>query len=218
MLNRVGCVGKATKQVIMSVQLVSHTYFPQPREVRNVVSFENQEENMAKKVLTALLVLTFAFASQPAALAQDKADSSPQPVQDWQGLRDLKPGKVIVVYTKQGKQFEGKFVDIKGSTLGLALGFNILDFEHGDIEEIHRKPRYKRKGRFIGALVGVVAGAMIAGSIGLKMEANQKGPPFPDSPAPLIIGVGAFGGGGLGYAIGLRFDNKRKGKLLYKSR
>lgn len=173
---------------------------------------------MAQKLLASLLVLTLAFALRPAAHAQVKADSPPQPVQDWQGLRNFKPGKVIVVYTKQGKQIEGKFVDIKGSTLGLALGFDILDFEQREIEEVHRKPSSRRKGRIIGTLIGVFVGGMIAARIGLRMEANQKGPPFPDSPAPAITGLGVATGGALGYAIGLRFDNKRKGKLLYKSR
>lgn len=172
---------------------------------------------MTKKLFASLLMLAFVLTIQPAALSQANSEKSPQPVQDWQGLRNLEPGKVIVVYTRQGKQIEGKFVDIKGSTLGLALGFNILDFEQSDIEAIYRKPRYKRKGRFIGAVVGVFVGGMIAGPIALKAEANYKGPPE-NSPAPAIEGVGAFGGGAIGYAIGLRFDNKRKGKLLYKSR
>ena len=172
---------------------------------------------MAKQLSASLLLLAFALAIHPVALGQANSDKSQQTVHDWQGLRDLEPGKVIVVYTKQGKEFEGKFVDIKGSTLGLALGFNILDFEQNDIEEIHRKPRYKRKGRFIGAIIGVFVGGMLAGPIAAKVEANQKGPSLENSPGPAIVGVGAFGGAGIGYAIGLRFDNKRKGKLLYKS-
>jgi hypothetical protein len=172
---------------------------------------------MVKKLLASLLLLAFMLPIHPVALGQANSDSSPQPVPDWQGLRDLKPGKVIVVYTKQGKEIEGKFVDIQGSTLGLALGFTILDFEQGEIEEVHRKPSSRRKGRIIGTLVGVFAGGMIGAHIGLRMEANQKGPPFPESPGPLVTGLGVFGGGALGYAIGLRFDHKRKGKLLYKS-
>ena len=106
---------------------------------------------MAKKLSASLLLLAFALAIHPVVLAQANSDKTQPPVHDWQGLRDLEPGKVIVVYTKQGQQFEGKFVDIQGSKMGLALGFNILDFEQSDIEEIHRKPRYKRKGRYIGA-------------------------------------------------------------------
>jgi hypothetical protein len=170
---------------------------------------------MTNKFLAALLVLAFAFALRPPALAQDKADSSKPAVQDWQGLRDLKPGKVIVVYTRQGKEIEGKFVDIKGSTLGLALGFDIWDFEQSEIEEVHRKPRYKRKGRIIGALIGTFVGGILSASIGLRMEENT--PPGVESPAPAVTGLGVFGGAGIGYAIGLRFDNKRKGKLLYRS-
>jgi hypothetical protein len=173
---------------------------------------------MTKKLLASMLMLAFALALQPVALGQANSEKSPQPAPDWQGLRDLKPGKVIVVYTRQGKEIEGKFVDIKGSTLGVALGFNILDFEQSDIEAIYRKPRFKRKGRFIGAIVGVFVGGMIAGPFALKAEANHKGPSLEDSPAQAIEALGAFGGGALGYAIGLRFDNKRKGKLLYKSR
>lgn len=163
---------------------------------------------MAKKSLCALLILTFALAFQRTAPAQDKSINSQISVQDWQGLGRLKPGKAIVVRTKQGKEFAGKFADINGSRLGLALGFNILDFEQSDIAEVRRKSN-SRKGRIIGAVVGLFAGA----SIGFRMDANQTGPPFSESVTPQITVLG----GALGYLIGLHFDNKRKGKLLYQS-
>jgi len=173
---------------------------------------------MTKNFLASLLILAFTAAMAPVARSQGNPDKPQEPVKDWQGLRNLKPGKPIVVYTRRGQEFEGKFVDIQGSTLGLALDFNILDFEQSEIEEVRQKPGSRRKGRIIGTLIGAFVGGMIATPIGLRMEANQTGPPSPDSPAPVITGLGVVGGGALGYAIGLRFDNKRKGKLLYKSR
>jgi hypothetical protein len=167
---------------------------------------------MAKKLLALMLMLMFGLG--PAALAQDKANSSP-PVQDWQGLRNLKPGKEIVIHTRKGKIFEGKFADLKGSTLGLALGFNVFDFDQSDIEAVHEKPS-RRKARIVGAIIGTLAGAIIAAGLTVKFEENQTGP---QESAGFGVGiVGMTGGGALGYYIGRRLDDKRKGKLLYKSR
>jgi len=172
---------------------------------------------MPKKFLAGLLILTFALTFRHAAFAQDKSDNSQKPVQDWQALLNLRPNTVIVVNTRQGKEFEGPFVDLKGSTLGLASGFNILDFEQSDIEEVRQKPS-RRKGRIIGTVVGFLVGAMIGASLDTRIDdrARANGPPYPDSFATLT-GVGGFGGGAVGYTIGRRLDN-RKGKLLFKSK
>lgn len=167
---------------------------------------------MAKRIAAGVLMLTIGFAALPAAFAQDK--DSPQPVQDWQSLRGLKPGTVIVVYTTQGKEIEGKFADLKGSILGLTFGFEVLDFDQRDITEVRRKPS-RRKGRIIGTVIGTLAGAMLAAGVTAKIEENLKAPQETSALGSGMLGMA--GGGSLGYAIGLRFDNKRKGKLLYKS-
>lgn len=165
---------------------------------------------MTKGTLAVLLVLTFVLA--PLAQAQEK--SSPSQVHDWQGLRDLKPGKAIIVYTRQGKEFAGKFADINGGILGLALGATVLDFEQSDIAEVRQKTS-RKKGRIIGEIIGTLAGALVAAGIAVKTEQNGT---VPQETLGFGAGMlGMVGGGSLGYAIGLQFDNKRKGKLLYKS-
>ena len=169
---------------------------------------------MTQKILTCMLGLTIVFASLPLALAQNKANGSAPPLPDWQGLADVKPGKKIVVYTRQGKIFEGKFVDLNGSTLGLAFGFKILDFQQSEIAEV-RQTSSRKKGRIVGAIIGTLAGVILAAGVTSKLEENLQAPQEANALGAGMLGM--VGGGSLGYAIGLRFDNKGKGKLLYKS-
>lgn len=166
---------------------------------------------MAKKFLASLLALIFAIAAPSVAQTQANADQSPATVQDWQGLRNVKAGQSLVVYTKKGKEIEGKFADFAGGKLNLTLGFDVISFEQSEIQEV-RKKTSRKKGRIIGAIVGTVAGAMVGAAAGLKTET-----PGTESAAPTIMGVSAVGAGGIGYAIGLHYDRKRKGKLLYKA-
>lgn len=166
---------------------------------------------MAKKILASLLILIFALASASVAQTQANADPSPQTAPDWQGLRNVKVGQSLVVYTKNGREIEGKFADFASGTLNLTLGFEVISFEPSEIQEVRQKTS-RKKGRIIGAIVGTIAGAMIGGAVGLRTET-----PGMESAAPAIMGVSAFGAGGIGYAIGAHYDRKRKGKLLYKA-
>lgn len=166
---------------------------------------------MAKKFLASLLILIFALAAPFVAQTQPDAGKSPTTVPDWQGLRNVKVGQSLVVYTKNGKEIEGKFADFAGGTLNLTLGFDVISFQPNEIQEVRQKSA-RKKGRIIGAIVGTLAGAIIGAAAGLKTET-----PGVESAAPSIMGASAFGAGGIGYAIGLHYDRKRKGKLLYRA-
>ena len=173
---------------------------------------------MTKRALAPMLMLAFTLTFQSVALGQAKTDQSPQTVQDWQGLRDLKQGKRLIIYTKQGKEIDGYFAGITGSTLNLH-NFPTMALEQRDLEAVRLWKGPQKKGRIIGTIVGFFAGGFIGGYIGIKIEERQMANGvFSDSPGGAPAALGLFGGATLGYVIGSRIDHGAKGKLLYKSR
>ena len=173
---------------------------------------------MTRKFLAPVLMLAFTLTLQTIALGQAKTDQSPQPAQDWQGLRDLKPGRQLIIYTKQGKEIDGYFAGITGSTLNLH-DFPPMSLEQRDLETVRVWKDPQKKGRIIGTIVGFLAGSFIGASIGIKIEERQMARGvFSDSPGIGPTALGGFGGAGLGYFIGSRIDRNAKGKLLFKSR
>jgi hypothetical protein len=180
-----------------------------------------RNRNMTKKVLTSLLILAFALTNRPVAPGQTNTTRSQPAAQDWQDLRDVKPGKILLVETKQGRMIEAKFVDVAGSKLALSHGFDILVLEQRDLQRVYLQTgSSRRKKAIIGAVLGGIVGLVIGAKVGAGIDAREAGPPFQDALTP--GGATAIylmlGGAALGYGIGHQLGGKRKGKLLYESK
>jgi hypothetical protein len=179
---------------------------------------------MTKKVLTLLLILAFALTNRPVIRGQTNANRSQPVAQDWQGMRDVKPGRILLVETKQGRIVEAKFVDVAGSKLSLSQGFDILILEQSDLQRVslQKTGSSRRKKAIIGAVLGGIAGLVVGAKVGIGIDAREreKGPPFQDAlttgSATAIYSM--LGGAALGYGIGHQLGGKRKGKLLYESK
>ena len=177
---------------------------------------------MKSKVLASLLALILVMTTS-VALAQTNNSgqaSTNVNVQDWQGLRELKPGKKILVEFKSGigDPVEGKFVSAIGSKLFLSDDGYPLSLEQRDIQRVyHLKGRWSRdKAAGIGAGIGMVVGTMIGVERGIRAEGKVGHVPSEADTAPAFAGffIGTFAGAGLGALLG----GKRKGKLLYEAK
>ena len=167
---------------------------------------------MKSRVLTLLLVLALLPAAPSVAPAQTNA-----PAQDWQDLKDLKPGKRILVEFKPniGDPIEVKFVSAIGTKLTVTSHGYDRSLEQRDIQSVyHLKGRWSRRttGR-IGMVIGALAGGILDNSV-----INP-----PDRPVTATDdGTASFGGliiGGLaGAGVGRLLGGKRKGKLLYEAK
>src|SRR5687768_9086597 len=105
---------------------------------------------MKKKVLAPLLSLVLVLTTFPIAVAQTGASiqSRANGSQDWQGLRDLKPGKKVLVEFKTGigDPVERKFVSAIGSTLTVSDAGYEFKLEQRDIQTVYLlKGRWSRK-------------------------------------------------------------------------
>ena len=176
---------------------------------------------MTKKVLTALLLLSVTLMIRP--FAQGQTNSPQSSVQDWQGLRNLKSGR-LRVETQQGKVIDANFVEITGTKLTLSFGFNFLSVEQHDLQRVYlqKTGSSRQKKAIIGAVVGGIVGLVIGAKIGVGVDAREreKGPPFQDAPTTGdgIAIYSTLGGAAVGYGIGHLLGGKRKGKLLYESK
>ena len=175
---------------------------------------------MKSRVPASLLALTLLLTATPVALAQTNNSGPPainQNAQDWQGLRDLKPGKKVLVETRLGT-VEGKFVSAIGTRLTLSDEGETLSFEQRDIQRVYRlKGRWSRSFTArIGAGIGMVIGTFIGTGRMIRAEGEVGHTPSDDDTAPVVAGfaIGTLAGAGLGALLG----GKRKGKLLYEAR
>jgi hypothetical protein len=178
---------------------------------------------MKSKVLALLLALILMAAATPADLAQTnnsgQQTTSPS-AQDWQGLRDLKPGEKILVEFKSsiGDPVEGKFISASGSKLTLSDDGYQLSLEQRDIQSVYQlKGRWSRsKTAKIGAGIGMVIGTIIGVGRELRLEEEVGHVPSQADTTPTFAGlfIGTFVGAGLGALVG----GKRKGKLLYEAK
>ena len=177
---------------------------------------------MNSKILVSLLTLILVMTT-PVALAQTSNSgqaSTNVTVQDWQGLRELKPGKKIWVEFKSGigDPFEGKFVSAIGSKLNLIDDGYPLSLEQRDIQRVYGlKGRWSRsKAAKIGAGIGMLAGTLLGVDRGIRAEGQVGHVSSEADTAPAFIGffVGTLAGAGLGALLG----RKRKGELLYEAK
>ena len=174
---------------------------------------------MTKKVLASILLLGVTFMIQP--FAQGQTNSPESSVQDWQGLRNLKSGR-LRVETKQGKVIDADFVGITGARLTLSYGFNFLSVEQPDLQRVYlqKTGSSRQKKAIVGAVIGGIVGLLIGGKIGAGIDAREAGPPFQDAltPGGATTAYSTLGGAAAGYGIGYLVGGKRKGKLLYESK
>jgi hypothetical protein len=174
----------------------------------------SKESNMKSRVTALLLASILLPTASPVALAQTSNTGQTAlnvNTQDWQGLRDLKPGKKIVVEFKLGigESVEGKFVSAIGSKLTLTGDGYTRSLEQRDIQRVYRlKGRWTRdRAAGIGAGIGLLAGAAIGGAIVVFKETDTAA-----SYEGAFLGL--LGGLGLGALLG----GKRNGQLLYESK
>jgi len=176
---------------------------------------------MKSRVLALLLSFTLVLTASPFTFAQTNNSAPTQSsvaVQDWQKLRDIKPGKKVLVEFKSGSTIDGKVSSLAGSTLTLSNGKNTYTLEQRDIQRVYRlKGRWSRsKAARIGAVIGTLVGTIVGGEIGLRAEGRVGHIPSDEDTAPAFGGffIGMLAGAGLGALVG----GKRKGELLYEAK
>lgn len=177
---------------------------------------------MKSRVLALLLNFTLILTASPFTFAQTNNSAPTQTnvaaVQDWQKLRDIKPGKKVLVEFKSGNTIDGKVSSLAGSTLTLSSGKNTYMLEQRDIQRVYRlKGRWSRnKAARIGAIIGTLVGTIVGGEIGLRAEGRVGHVPSDEDTGPAFGGffIGMLAGAGLGALVG----GKRKGELLYEAK
>lgn len=176
---------------------------------------------MRSRVLALLLDFILLLTASPFALAQTNNSVPSQTtiaVQDWQGLRDIKPGKKVLVEFKSGSTIDGKVSSLIGSTLTLSSGKNIYTLEQREIQRVYRlKGRWSRsKTARIGAIVGMLVGTFVGTDLSIRAEGKVGHIPSAEDTAPAYYGffIGSLAGAGLGALLG----GKRKGELLYEAK
>jgi hypothetical protein len=181
-----------------------------------------KESDMKTKLLAPLLASILALTQTPFTTAQANDPTTTKTdaiAQDWQGLRDLKPGKKILIEFKPGVSYpvEGKFASVEGDRLYLS-GEYPTSFEQRDIQRVYRlKGRWSRgKAARIGAGIGLVVGTFIGAGVGIRAEGQPGHIPSEADTAPAFAGF--FIGGLVGAGLGALGGGKRKGELLYEAK
>jgi hypothetical protein len=175
-------------------------------------------KNGVPSLLLAVVLLLTTLSIAPAQTNNSGQSATGINSQDWQGLRGLKPGKKILVQLKSGGTIEGKHVSLVSTTLSLSSDGDIYNLEQREIRRVYGlKGRWSRsKAARIGAVIGLVVGA-IAGDLGVaRRESNPNRIPSDADEIPLVAGItlGPLAGAGVGALLG----GKRRGKLLYEAK
>lgn len=165
-------------------------------------------------LLALILLLTTSIVAPAQTTAQPAANTT---AQDWQGLRNLKPGKKVLVETNIGT-VEGKFISAVGSKLSLSDDGYTFSLEQRDIKRIYRlKSRWSRRmGARVGAGIGMVVGTFVGAGRMVRLEEAAGHVPSDADTAPVFAGffLGTLTGAGVGALLG----GKRKGELLYEAK
>jgi hypothetical protein len=176
---------------------------------------------MKSRVSSLLIALVLLLTTSTIAPAQTNNSGQPATAlnsQDWQGLRDLKLGKKILVELKSGGTVKGKLFSLEGTRLVLSDDGNAYDLEQREIRRVYElKGRWSRtKASRIGAIIGLVVGAVVGSVEEAKLENKPNRIPSDKDEIPLIAGMtlGPLAGGGIGALLG----GKRRGKLLYEAK
>ncbi|HWT02572.1 MAG TPA: hypothetical protein VN256_20135 [Pyrinomonadaceae bacterium] len=175
---------------------------------------------MKSRLLALLLILALLPAAPSAALAQTGDAAQPAAdadTQDWQGLKDLKPGKKIVVEFKPniGDPVEARFVSAVGTKLTITSHGFTRSLEQRDIQSVYQhKGGWKRK---TTAKIGMVVGALVGAYIDSRFINPIDRPVTPtDDGTPSMAGL--FYGGAIGAGVGALLGGRRNGRLLYEAK
>src|SRR5262247_3358117 len=95
-------------------------------------------------------------------------------VNDWNNVRILEIGSFIVVKTKRGEHFEGKFEMATVSTLSIAVDVStamrrVIDLPKDDVKEVR-----KRMPRAASAALGTAVGLGAGIGIGAIVDSKDK--------------------------------------------
>ena len=178
---------------------------------------------MKYKFVPPLLAFILVLTTTPISTAQttNSAQSAAQTnASDWQGLRNLKRGKQILIEYKSrvGGTLECTFVSVAGTKLTVSAGGSEAMIEQGDIQRVYRlNGKWSRsKMAIVGAVIGMVVGAFVGAGRTLQLEQEVGHVNSDRDTAPLAAGfvIGTAAGAGIGELVG----GKRKGKLLYEAK
>jgi uncharacterized protein YcfJ len=135
-------------------------------------------------IQTKFAALALALLSAVAGRAEDAGQ--------WSNLQGLRKGDRIGVIQGNQKRVEGRFESATDSRITLRADREI-SLEKSDVVRVYRPARH---GRVLGGAIGVAAGGVLDGTVGVRFR-NEG-----DSPAKgLLTAAGAGVGVGIGAAV-----------------
>jgi hypothetical protein len=142
------------------------------------------------------------------AFSKDKANVIP--AGNWGAVEFLEKDATITVHMNSGDKTEGKFLALEADSIRLNIDKQERIFPRASITEVwQRVPDSKLNGILIGAVIGLVAGGLVARAAGTTHTG--------DSGAQALGGGIVMTGLGLGALFGGITDAKIKGnKLIYR--
>lgn len=150
-----------------------------------------------RRLLSSLLVLCCA-----AQLVAAKPN-----LQDWNNVRILDPGDLIIVKTQAGEKYEGEYKDATANSLEVVVSIpramrRVITLRKDEVKEVRRK-----QSRVASTAIGGGIGLGVGVGLGAIADAKDK---YGEDPG-LMKGVLGFAGLMFGLGIGMHnsFFNKR---------
>lgn len=117
----------------------------------------------------------------------------------WTNLGALKPGTRIGLILSDSKRLEGRFENFGDSSISLRVDREIT-VPKENVVRVYRRPRTRRTIRaLVGAAIGVIAGAILTGTVGDRFRNEGQNVPagaWVAGGAGIGAGIGALTGGG----------------------
>jgi hypothetical protein len=159
---------------------------------------------------TKLFSLTFTvllLLSQPSFLLGQAVNQQ----QDWAVVQALSPGVKLLIETKDGKRFKGKFNNASAAVLALTRNNRTENLNKDNIQKIYQSSGGSRAtstliGTALGAGVGGGGAAILLGATGGSDDTTG------------IIGKGILVGAGIGAVLGLVAGKGSRRVLIYESK
>ena len=126
---------------------------------------------------------------------------------DWSSVRILDPGTSIVVRTKSGERYEGKFKEATADTIAIVVQASgaagqVITLRMIEVKEVSKKRMPRIASTLLGTGIGMGAG------IGVGAIADAKWNPHGSDDPGLFKGifgtVGLIAGTGIGLGLGFR--------------